>query len=57
MPDYRQIIWPTHLTAQSSPWDGGTELTATRETRNNYLAALKRADAGDFIPLIRFARS
>lgn len=37
-------------------WGGGTELTATGETRNDYLVALKRADTGDFTTLIRFAR-
>ena len=38
-------------------WGGGAELTATNETRNEYLKALKSADTGDFEKLILFARS
>jgi len=38
-------------------WGGGTELTATGDTRNDYLTALKQADTGEFTSLIRFARS
>ncbi|MDB4474250.1 mobile mystery protein B [Opitutaceae bacterium] len=37
-------------------WGGGPELTATGDTRNEYLVALKQADQGDFEKLNRFAR-
>ncbi len=38
-------------------WGGGAELTARTDTRASYLAALRAADAGDFQPLLTFARS
>lgn len=38
-------------------WGGGAELTATGNTRNQYLSALKSADQYDFEKLNQFARS
>ncbi|MCF3649911.1 mobile mystery protein B [Synoicihabitans lomoniglobus] len=38
-------------------WGGGSKLTASGETRSNYLTALKAADAGDFASLLAFSRS
>ncbi len=38
-------------------WGGGADLTATGETRIQYLAALRSADAGDIVSLVRFARA
>ena len=36
---------------------GSKDLTAPGQARNEYLSALKKADAGDFTPLLKFARS
>ena len=44
------------LDRPSFTWGGGAELEAKNDTRKAYLAALKAADAGDFNPLIAFAR-
>lgn len=41
----------------SFTWGGGAELEAKNDTRDRYLAALRKADAGDFTSLIAFARS
>lgn len=41
----------------SFTWGGGAELEAKSDTRDHYLAALRRADAGVFADLISFARS
>ncbi len=41
----------------SFTWGGGAELEAKSYTRDRYLAVLRKADAGDFIDLITFARS
>ncbi len=38
-------------------WGGGPDLTARTDTRAIYLSALKSADAGDFQPLLSFARA
>jgi Fic-DOC domain mobile mystery protein B len=38
-------------------WGGGAELEAKNDTRTLYLAALRKADAGDFSALIAFARA
>ena len=38
-------------------WGGGADLTASSDTRANYLAALKTADEGDFGALLPFAQS
>ncbi|MDF3056125.1 MAG: mobile mystery protein [Rariglobus sp.] len=38
-------------------WGGGAELKAKNDTRTLYLAALRKADAGDFNELTAFARS
>lgn len=37
-------------------WGGGSDLTARTDTRTDYLAALKEADAGRFERLVVFAR-
>lgn len=41
----------------SFTWGGGAELEAKSDTRDLYLSALRKADAGDFADLIAFARS
>lgn len=38
-------------------WGGGAELEAKNDTRTLYLAALRKANAGDFNALIAFARA
>ncbi len=38
-------------------WGGADDLGESGEVRTEYIAALKAADAGDNIPLLRFARS
>lgn len=44
------------LKRPSFTWGGGAELEAKNDTRARYLTALKAADAGDFGPLVAFAR-
>ncbi|MCX6937313.1 MAG: hypothetical protein NTU80_05360 [Verrucomicrobia bacterium] len=44
------------LDRPSFTWGGGAELEAKNDTRARYLTALKAADAGDFGPLVAFAR-
>lgn len=38
-------------------WGAGANLDAMGELRTRYIAALHRADAGDFAPLVQFAQS
>ena len=45
------------LGCQPFSWGSGGDLIAKSETRASYLAALRRADEGDFGPLMAFVRS
>jgi len=38
-------------------WGGSADFTTHADARDEYIKALKRADAGDFDPIARFARS
>lgn len=38
-------------------WGGGSDLNKPDEIRKRYIAALREADAGDYKPLLAFARS
>lgn len=38
-------------------WGARQDLVSMRATRDCYIAAMRSADAGDFVPLLEFARS
>jgi Fic-DOC domain mobile mystery protein B len=38
-------------------WGAGTDIVTTGQTRMNYIECILKADAGDFAPLLAFARS
>ncbi len=45
------------LTNKRFTWGSGQELSKSGETRNTYITALREADAGNYKPLLEFARS
>ena len=38
-------------------WGAGTDIAAPGKTRANYIECILKADAGDIVPLLTFARS
>ncbi|MBI2517247.1 MAG: mobile mystery protein B [Opitutae bacterium] len=50
-------VWCAARKVAEPTWGAHADLLAPGETRQRYLAAMRRADAGDFGPIVAFAQS